>query len=156
MFLDQRVNDKKLLNRLSFLIFNKFVPSLLIIKGRTKAIDGSVVKMKLNKKLPILSIRELLHTTISNLTLKHYWKRRTPLQKWSYLYGIGRQALNLTGIRSFREDHSLSLYSYFGISYLGAYMLLAAYTMVYYIHKGEIVRGLECMCIFGPVVAVCL
>lgn len=49
--------------------------------------------MELNKKLKIPGVRELIQITIN----REEWHLRTPLQKFGYLYGIGKAWVNIDG-----------------------------------------------------------
>lgn len=108
--------------------------------------------MKLNQKLVIPSIRELIRSTLS---FKTNWQLKTPLQKWCYLYGIGRVNLSVLGIPLFNECQDLFWYSYVMYTYSGLYMLLAIYTAFYYISNGDPTKVLPCTCLLiGPICAV--
>lgn len=78
----------------------------------------------LNEQFEIPSLRELLQVR----TTKAKWDSKTPLQKWGYLYGIGRVSLNILGFPVFREDPSLYWFSYIFFVYMGIDMALVFYT----------------------------
>lgn len=106
--------------------------------------------MVLNQKLEIPSTRELIKITIN----RSQWNSRTPLQKWYYLYGIGRTFLVPTGYKVFEEDQTLPWYSYFTPAYITVYFLLAIYTSFHYTSQGEFVKFLPCTCLLGIISSV--
>lgn len=67
-------------------------------------------------------------------TILRDWKAKTPMQKWSFLYGIGKAAFDLTFIPIYKENvayvHPLG---YFMMVYIHACGILQAYTLYYYI-----------------------
>lgn len=106
----------------------------------------------LNKNLKIPTVPELFRS-IRNI--RENWKCKTPLQKWSYLFGIGRAACVVVKVPLFEEDQTLSLWAYQGFLYFGSYFLLGLYTVYYYHMSGEIAKSLPCTCLFvGPIVCV--
>lgn len=78
----------------------------------------------LNEKFEVPSLRELLQVRIA----KAAWDSKTPLQKWGYLYSIGRVSLNFLGFPIFRDDPSLYWFSYVFFVYMGVDMILVIYT----------------------------
>lgn len=80
--------------------------------------------VKVNEKFEVPSLRELLEVR----TTRAKWDSETPLQKWSYLYGIGRASLNFLGFPVFRDDPSLYWFSYVFFVYMGVDMVLVFYT----------------------------
>lgn len=111
------------------------------------------LKMVLNEKLPIPSVWELFQS-IPNIRLE--WCLKTPLQKWSYLYGIGKATCLIVKIPFYEEDQTLSLWAYQGIVYIGAYFILAIYTLFYHFIRDESIKCLPCTCLLGLIIAVSL
>lgn len=109
--------------------------------------------MVLNENPKIPSTRELFR---SIRTIRGDWKLKTPLQKWCYLYGIGRAALYPPRVPSFEDDDTISFRSYQGIIYATIYVLLAFYTLWYHIIRGEFYKALPCTCILSMLLAVSL
>lgn len=112
--------------------------------------DWTLIEMVLNQKLEIPSTRELIKITFN----RSQWNSRTPLQKWYYLYGIGRTFLIPTGYKVFEEDQTLPWYSYFTPAYITVYFLLAIYTSFHYTSQGEFVKFLPCTCLLGIISSV--
>lgn len=108
--------------------------------------------MVLSKELKTLSLKELFKSLRS---IRYEWKYRTPYQKFCYLYSIGKIAFGLIGIPLFQEDRTLHWYSYFGYIYFGIYTILAIYTAIFYILRGESSKCLNCTCLLiGPLLSV--
>lgn len=80
--------------------------------------------MILNEKFDVPSLAELLEIPAARTT----WHSKTPLQKWGYLYGIGRVSLNFLGFPIFRDDPSLYWFSYVFFVCMGVDMVLVIYT----------------------------
>lgn len=78
----------------------------------------------LNEKFEVPSLRKLLDMR----TTKAEWDSKTPLQKWGYLYGVGRVSLGVFGFPVFRDDPSLYWFSYIFFVYMGVDMILVFYT----------------------------
>lgn len=78
----------------------------------------------LNRKFEVPTLRELLEVQRTRAE----WDAKTPLQKWSYLYGIGRASLTFLGFPVFRDDPSLYWFSYVFFVYMGVDMILVLYT----------------------------
>lgn len=105
-----------------------------------------------NKKLPIPTVRELLRSV---RTIRKDWNEKTPLQKWSYLYGIGRALCVVVQVPLYKDDQTLSWLAYQGCLYFGIYFILGVYTIYYYWMIGEVARSLPCTCILvGPILGV--
>lgn len=106
--------------------------------------------MELNKKLKIPGVRELIQITIN----RKEWHLRTPLQKFSYLYGIGKACTSPTGFTVFQDDQKIVWYSYVIGSFFIIYQLFAAYTVFHYVNKGELLQCLPCTCLLGLAISV--
>lgn len=107
--------------------------------------------MVLNKVLKIPSTLEILKTIVS----KDEWKSKSPLQKWSFLYGIGRSCIKLIQFKIYEEDQTLNWYSFFSVYYSFLYAVLVVYTAIYYISHGKYLMWLPCTCLFiGPICGV--
>lgn len=83
------------------------------------------------------------------------WDKKTPFEKWSILYGIGRTSLIPTGFTSFVHDQTLLWYSYAAAVYIPTYFALAFYTIFYHLKNGEMMKCLPCTVVFGLLAAVC-
>lgn len=84
------------------------------------------IKLKTQSSLEILS--RLLRTKVE-------WRDKNPLQKFNYLYGIGRMALAKIKIPTFEKDQTLSWFSYFVFMYSGIFCILVLYSAIYWIIK---------------------
>lgn len=78
----------------------------------------------LNEKFEVPSLPELLKVQTTRAT----WDLKTPLQKWGYLYGIGRVSLNFLGFPVFRDDTSLYWFSHVFFAYMSVDAVLVLYT----------------------------
>lgn len=103
-----------------------------------------------NKKFVIPSARELLRMSMR----KKDWNNLTPLQKWCYLYGIGRASLEPVGYTAFSEDQTIHWNAYLIVSFVVFYAIFATYTAVYYTSRGEITKWLPCTIIMIVLIAV--
>lgn len=99
---------------------------------------------ELNTKLKIPSVLELIEITIK----RNEWHLKTPFQKWSYLYGIGKACIRPTGFSAFDNDLTIKNRSYFIVSLVLIYLMLGIYTVFYYTKNGEFVKCLPCTCLY--------
>lgn len=113
----------------------------------------NVSKLPLNNQLKIPTFRELIK---SIPTIRSTWRLRTPLQKWCYLYGIGKAILHPTDHPFFKDDQTLSTFIYISIVPMAVYTILAIYTIFYYIANGEPAKCLPCTCLLTLGLAVCV
>lgn len=72
------------------------------------------------------------------------WRYKKPLQKFCYLYGIGKMALSKVKLPIFEEDRSVKWFSYFAFMYIGSLFILAVYTAIYWTIQGGFYRCLPC------------
>lgn len=108
--------------------------------------------MVYNKKLVIPTVRELFRSV---RTVGEDWKLKTPLQKWSFLYAIGRASSIIIRVSIYSDDQTLSWWAFQGCVYFGIYFLLGVYTVYYYFMHGEVTKSLPCTCLLvGPVISV--
>lgn len=109
--------------------------------------------MVLNKEFDIPSTNEILKVAVNRGT----WKSKTPLQKWSYFYGIGRLLVCPLKLTTYQEDQTLSWFSYYSLFYCGLHAICVVCTGIHYILLGEPKNFLPCTCMFvGPVCGVCI
>lgn len=107
--------------------------------------------MVFNEILNIPSTFEILKTIVS----KGEFDEKSPLQRWSFLYGIGRSCHKVLQFKIYEEDQTLNLYSYVSAMYSFFYMIFVAYTATYYISRNEYLMWLPCTCLFvGPIFGV--
>lgn len=105
----------------------------------------------LNNKFNIPTTLELIKILVNMKA----WKSKTPFQKWSYLYGVGRSFCNLIKMTTFIEDQTLCWISYYPLVFVPVHLILVIYTIVYYISNGEPSKCLPCTVVFvGPVCGV--
>lgn len=109
------------------------------------------IRMVLKPNFNVPTTREL----ISILMSLEKWKLKTPLQKWTHLYGVGTSLCNVLKVTCFTEDQTLCWYSYYPLVYVSIHFIFVLYTMAYYILNGELANGLPCTCFFvGPICGV--
>lgn len=94
------------------------------------------------KKVP--GLRELL---TGSLTIKNDWKLKTPMEKWCYVYGIGRASFGMIFIPIFNDVHNVHWLRYFYFVYIYGVPLMSLYTLNFYIQHGDVVVGLPSMCL---------
>lgn len=105
-----------------------------------------------NRNFVIPSIGELINVKKT----KAEWDFKTPLEKWCYLYGIGRTGLDILGLPVFRDTMKYYWYSYVYYSYVIVDLILVIYTAYCYISLGEIEKFLPCTALLmGPLACVC-
>lgn len=110
------------------------------------------MKMKISEKSAIPTFLDLVKMMP---TIRRDWYLKTPLEKWCFLYGIGKFSCDSVDLAVFRDDQTLSLYSYFVLMYTIAYVLLAIHTFIYFTMAGEFSRCLPCTCLLvGPILGV--
>lgn len=107
--------------------------------------------MTVNKKLVIPTARELFQ---SIRTIRTDWQLKSPLQKWCYLYAIGKASLAVMFIPLFEEDQTLHWFATEGGIVAAIHILLCAYTICYHTIGGELAKGLPCTCLLGCTIAV--
>lgn len=98
--------------------------------------------MLVNRKFNVPTIPQLFKS------LKTYtsdWEKKTPLEKWCYLYAIGRGAFAC--IASPLMNESYHWLRYVLVFYTGITPWLAPYTVIYYAYHGEISTGLPSTCL---------
>lgn len=97
--------------------------------------------MALNLKFVIPTGRELFR---SFKNARSEWKLKTPLQKWCYLYGIGRAPYRVLRMSLLNDVNKVHWFSYFAMVYATLLPLLALYTLCYYTYRGEPQMALPC------------
>lgn len=108
---------------------------------------------KVQNKPEIPNTRKLIKIS----SIRDEWKSKTPLEKWSIFYGIGKTSHRLLKVSFFESDQKLNWFSYFPFFYIFVLMMLAFYTVIYYTLHGEISKSFPCTCFFaGPVLGVFL
>lgn len=80
-------------------------------------------KMVLYATFSITPVRDCIRT------IRHEWCLKSPLQKWCYVYCIGKMAGKLIQIPTCDENQSLFFYSYFGYGYYISCAFLVLYTI---------------------------
>lgn len=72
------------------------------------------------------------------------WAQKKPLQKFVYLYGIGRMGADTAALPIFRENQTLIPYSYFTVVVSAIHIILMFYTLGSYAGKGMLSKGVPC------------
>lgn len=78
---------------------------------------------------------------------------KTPKQKWEMVFNIDSLICGLVGLRVFRDMQN-KWYSYFGAAMSFGYTFLVIYTLWFYFHRGEYLKGMECTYTAGTVTVV--
>lgn len=109
--------------------------------------------MVLNEKFEIPTLFEMSQIG----KIRSEWKSKSPLQKWSHLYGIGKVSLSVLGFPIFTEGSSVYWYSYVFFVYTGIDAILVLYTAYYFLFKGDSFSDfLPCTALLiGPLFCVC-
>lgn len=111
-------------------------------------------QMALNPKFKIPTALELFKS-IPNIRCD--WKSKTPLQKWCYMYGIGKAPFDLGRFSLFRtaeEMRNVHWFAYFIFTYLLGAPLLSSYTLYYYVYRGDLKTPLASTCSASVFIAV--
>lgn len=85
------------------------------------------------------------------------WAQKKSLQKFAYLYGIGKMGADAVGFTIFRDDQTLTVFSYLFVVVPFVQIILMFYTLGLYAGKGEMMsKGILCtVFITGAVLSVC-
>lgn len=79
-----------------------------------------------------------------------FWHVKTAKQKWQTIMSVSVKMTESMGIRVF-SDMKVYWYSYLCGSLMVMYVILVAYTLLYYFLRGEYLRGLDCTYTAGTV-----
>lgn len=109
-------------------------------------------RMVVNAKFKIPTLRELWRS-IPNASRE--WKSKTPMQKWCYLYGIGRAAYSSVRVSLMNDINHVHWFSHFMFVSNATIMLLCMYTVVYYAYRGESQLSLPSTCMTFIFIGVC-
>lgn len=113
--------------------------------------SNCVKKMILEQNLRIPKPFELIKLTYGK---NHELSSKTPLEKWCYLYGIGRMFMAPIGYTIFEDDQTLRWYSKTTPIFCITYVLLSVNTAFYYIEQGEFFKFLPCTCLLALIFSV--
>lgn len=100
-----------------------------------------------------MATRELLNFLKEFLTIKQDWPRKTPKQKYQFVYNIARFSLDLTGLRVLSDLRIVPMTFVTGaivMSWAG----LTMYTIVYFACQGRFADVLPCTCLLGIMTSV--
>lgn len=107
--------------------------------------------MVVNSKFKIPTALELF----KNLkNVQSEWKFKTPLQKWCYLYGIGRAAYTLIRAPIFNNVNRVHWFGYCAVTYMSVIPMLSLYTVCYYALNGNMRMALPSTCIASLFIGV--
>lgn len=103
--------------------------------------------------MPSIPWKNLFKFLKSFLTIHNDWPKKTPKQKWQFIYDIGRYASDLTGIRILSD---LKVYWLTAIpgALVVVYFALAAHTVWYFTARGRFIECLPCTCMLGLATSV--
>lgn len=108
--------------------------------------------MVLNENFEIPTLSKLLKIG----KIRAEWKSKSPLQKWSHLYSIGRVSLIVLGFPIFTNGLTFYWYSYVFFVYMSIDAILVIYTIYYFLAKGDLTAFLPCTALLiGPLFCVC-
>lgn len=108
--------------------------------------------MILNAKFKPLTTLELLKS-IWNVRGK--WKLKNPMEKWIYLYSIGKAASDLVCIPAFQENvESIHWFGYFFFVYTTSTVTLTVYTVFYFVYHEEFQMCLPSTCLLAILIGV--
>lgn len=109
--------------------------------------------MAVTTKYKIPTLTEWMRTT----TGKDNWQTKKPVEKWSYLFKLGRMVGDISGILAFADDQKfqyLVCIVYFEASILAA---LTVYTICFHIIRGDLRNAFPATSIpVGPLLCVSL
>lgn len=94
-------------------------------------------------KAPIPTTRELIKS-IPNFRME--WRSKTPMGKWCYFYGFGRAVYKLIHIPIMNDVNYVRWTSYWIFVTSLVVASLSAYTVLYYVLKGQPEVGLPSTC----------
>lgn len=107
------------------------------------------MKPKASFKIP--SLRDIILTTFGRCN----WITKKPIEKWSYLYGIGHYSCLMCGFSIFKVPQNYVYRSSLSYSYTLTYALLAIYTIYFHMRRGDPGNSLSCTCLLvGPILTV--
>lgn len=109
--------------------------------------------MVLNSEFKLLTGREFLKSISS---ARHDWASKTPMQKWCYLYSIGKAASDAILLTLFKRDINKGHWLDYSI-FVDAVVVstLSSYTVLYYINRGAFILGLPSTCLAALICGVC-
>lgn len=85
--------------------------------------------------------------------LNENWNKKSPIQKWQFVYNIGNKCSEMIGIR-FLSDNQRN-WRGIGCALLLVYFYSTLfYTLIYYGINGRFLTGFRCLCLFGIMVSV--
>lgn len=85
--------------------------------------------------------------------LRDKWTSKTPWQKWSCIYDLGKCFIELIGIKVFGDMKNYWLTASAGLLGL-VYLFLTIYTVQYYIRRHNFTRAMACSYTFGLFILV--
>lgn len=106
----------------------------------------------MNSKLKIPNARELFK---SFKNARSEWRSKTPMQKWCYFYGLGKAPFGLVRIPLLNNVNDAHWFSRMFFVYQSILMLLAIYTISYFVFHGEFRMCLPCTCMVLIGIGVC-
>lgn len=109
--------------------------------------------MMLNAKFKVLKAWELMK---SMPRARREWRLKTPMQKWCYLYSIGKAACDLVCMPAFQENvENIHWFGYFFLVYLTSTVVLTFYTVFHCICHDEFQMCLPSTCLLAILIGVC-
>lgn len=107
----------------------------------------------LNSKFKIPNALELLK---SLKNVRGEWKSKTPMQKWCYLYGIGKDPFGLLRLPILNDVNHVHWFGYFIFVNASVVVSLSLYTVLYYAYHGQLKMGLPSTCMAIVLIGVCV
>lgn len=107
--------------------------------------------MVVKRKFELPTYRELYRTTFG----RDKWATKTPIEKWSYIFGGGRKCGSITGLRIFNDEPSFKYRVIPLYCYIITYAAMFIYTVAFHLKQGDPQNSFPCTCLFiGPICSV--
>lgn len=100
-----------------------------------------------------MATTELLNFLKEFRTLRQEWPKKTPNQKYRFIYNIARFSLDFTGLRVLSDLRIVPMTLFTG-SLVMSWLGFAIYTIVYFASQGRFADGLPCTCLLGIMTSV--
>lgn len=86
-------------------------------------------------------------------TFKGEWRKKTPKQKWLFIYNIAAKSSEAIGIRVY-TDLKITWFSYFGAAMGLVHFPCVFHTLWISYKKGELLKGMQCTCTCAIMISV--
>lgn len=100
-----------------------------------------------------MATRDLINFLKEFRTVRNEWPRKTPNQKYQFIYNIARFSLDLTGLRVLSDLRIVPM-TFVSGSVMLSWAVFAIYTIFYFTSDGRFSEGLPCTCLLGIMTSV--